>query len=326
MPETVKIAFVGTGGIANHHLNSLSEVEGAQTVALCDVVEARAAEAAGKYGGEVYTDYRRMIDGVDMDALYVCVPPFAHSDAEILAAQKGVHLFVEKPVVIKVETGLKILEAIEKAGVMSSVGYGMRYRPVTQATRAFVSGREIAMISANRWGNIAGDENHWWRVYEKSGGQLLEMATHQLDAMRWCAGDIKEVYARYAQRATRDLPNVTVPDVQAVVMEFASGAVGTISTSCALNKGGYVMNMHIILKDMLLEVGRELKITPDGAAEVGPVPESVPGIDQAFVTAVQTDDASHILCDYREGLKSAAACIAANESAASGKPVAPWNG
>ena len=109
-------------------------------------------------------------------------------------------------------------------------------------------------------------------------------------------------------------------------MEFASGAVGYISTSCALNKGGYVMNMHVILKDMLLEVGRELTITPDGAAEIGPVPESVPGIDQAFVTAVQTGDASHILCDYREGLKSAAACIAANESAASGKPVAPWNG
>jgi predicted dehydrogenase len=326
MPKTVKIAFVGTGGIANHHLTRLKEIEGAQIVALCDVAEGRAQETAAKFGGKVYTDYRRMIGEVEMDGLYVCVPPFAHSDAEVLAAQKGVHLFVEKPVVMRTETGLKILEAIEKAGVMSSVGYGMRYSPGVQATRAFLKGRAIAMITANRWGGIAGGPDHWWRVYEKSGGQLLEMATHQFDAMRWFAGDVKEVYARYAQRATKDLPNVTVPDVQAVVMEFTSGAVGYISTSCALNKGGYVMNLHVILKDMVVEVGREVKVIPEGAAQVGPIPESVPGIDEAFVTALQTGDRSHILCDYREGLKSAAACIAANESAASGRPVKPWNG
>lgn len=326
MPENVKIAFVGTGGIANHHLTCLKEIEGVEIVALCDIAEARARETAAKFGGKVYHDYRRMIDEVDTDALYVCVPPFAHSDAEVLAAQKGVHLFVEKPVVMRMETGLKVLKAIEKAGVMSSVGYGMRYSPAVQATRAFLKGRDVAMITANRWGGVAGGPDHWWRVYEKSGGQLLEMATHQFDAMRWLAGDVQEVYARYARRATKDLPNVTVPDVQAVAVTFTSGAVGYISTSCALNKGGYVMNLHVILKDMALEVGREVKVIPEGAAEVGPIPESVPSIDAAFITALKTGDRSHILCDYREGLKSAAACIAANESAASGKPVTPWNG
>jgi predicted dehydrogenase len=326
MPESVRVAFVGTGGIANHHLGRLQEIDGVEVVALCDTVEGRAAAASEKYGGTAYTDYRRMLGEAEMDALYVCVPPFAHSDAEILAAQRGVHLFVEKPVVMHLETGLKILDAIEAAGVMSSVGYGMRHMATVQAVKRFLDGREIAMISANRWGGIAGDENHWWRVYEKSGGQLLEMATHQLDTMRWFAGDIREVYARYAQRATRDLPNVTVPDVQAVVMEFASGAVGQISTSCALNKGGYVMNMHLVLKDLALEVGREIRVIPEGAAEVGPVPESVPNIDQAFITAVRTGDRSRILSDYRDGLKSAAACIAANESAATGRPVATWNG
>jgi hypothetical protein len=86
------------------------------------------------------------------------------------------------------------------------------------------------------------------------------------------------------------------------------------------------MNMHVVLKDMVLELGRELRVIPDGAAEIGPLAESVPNIDQAFITAVKTGDRSHILCDYREGLKSAAACIAANESAASGRPVTAWNG
>src|SRR5437762_493478 len=181
MPDTARIGFLGTGGIASHHLGRLKEIEGVEIVALCDVAEDRAAAAAAQYGGQPYTDYRRMIDQVAMDALYVCVPPFAHSDAEILAAQKGVHLFVEKPVVMQLETGLRILEAIEKAGVLSSVGYSVRYTPAAQAARTFLEGREVAMICASRWGSIPGDEHHWWRDYSKSGGQLLEMATHQLD-------------------------------------------------------------------------------------------------------------------------------------------------
>src|SRR5437763_10643389 len=129
MPETVRVAFVGTGGIANHHLSRLAEIGGVEIVALCDVAEERAAAAVEKYGGKVYTDYRRMLDAEEIDALYVCVPPFAHSDAEILAARKGVHLFAEKPVVMHLETGLKILDAIEKSGVISCAGYGMRYTP-----------------------------------------------------------------------------------------------------------------------------------------------------------------------------------------------------
>jgi predicted dehydrogenase len=326
MAKHTRIGFVGVGGIANNHLKKLKEIEGVEIVGLCDLVEERVQAASKDYGGKVYTNYKKMIDEVDMDGMYVCIPPFAHSDAEILAAQKGIHLFVEKPVVMKLDVGLKILAAIDKAGVMSSVGHGMRYGGSIQALRKWLHGKTIAMVSARRWGNIAGGENHWWRVYEKSGGQLLEMAVHQLDAMRFLAGDIKEVYARYAQRATKHLPNVTVPDVQVVAMEFASGAVGEISTSCALNKGGYFMGLEMLLQDMHISVGREMKITPEGAANIGPIPEKVLGIDEAFITAIRTGDASHILCDYREGLKSSHACIAANESAKSGKPVACWNG
>lgn len=326
MEKKLKIAFVGTGGIAAHHLGRLGAIEGVEIAALCDVVEQRVATAAAAHGGRAYTNCRRMLDEVEMDALYVCVPPFAHGEAEILAARRGVHLFVEKPVVMHLDTGLRILEAIEAAGVLSSVGYSLRHTPAVQGVRAFLQGREIAMVCANRWGGIPGDEHHWWRVYEKSGGQLMEMATHQLDAMRWFAGDVKEVYARYARRVIGDLPNATVPDVQAVVLEFASGAVGYLSTSCALNQGGYVMNLHLILKDLALEVGREVRVIPEGAAAIALPPGPLPDIDQAFVAALRTGDRSHILCDYREGLKSAAACIAANESAATGRPVAPWNG
>jgi hypothetical protein len=77
---------------------------------------------------------------------------------------------------------------------------------------------------------------------------------------------------------------------------------------------------------MVLEVGAELSVRPDGAAELGAIPAVVQNIDAAFVAAVRTGARSTVLCDYREGLKSAAACIAANESAQSGRAVVCWNG
>ncbi len=326
MLEKVRIGFVGVGGIAHSHLGRLQEIEAAEIVGLCDVVQERVEEAAAQFGGAVFVDYERMLGEVEMDALYVCVPPFAHERAEILAAERGIHLFVEKPVVMRLGQGLEILEAVERAGILSSVGYSLRYTAPVQAARAFLGDRQIAMLSANRWSGIPGDENHWWRVYDKSGGQLLEQATHQVDAMRWFGGDIERVYGRYAQRVTGDLPNMTIPDVQVVTLEFASGAVGYIATCCALTQGGGVGGIKVALRDMVLEVGGNLNVIPDGAVEPIVLAESVEGIDAAFVRAVQTGAADAILCDYREGLKSAAACIAANESAASGEVVECWNG
>src|SRR5947209_14891728 len=193
MSTTVRIGFVGVGGIATHHLTQLKEVEGAEIVALCDVSEERARAGAEQFGGVTYTDYRPMIERERLDALYVCVPPFAHEDAEILAARRGVHLFVEKPVALDLAKGLEVLAAIRAAGVLSSAGYTLRNFPATETARRYLAGREIAMITANRWGGMPGVP--WWRVMEQSGGQLVEMTTHQVDLMRLFAGEVVEVHA-----------------------------------------------------------------------------------------------------------------------------------
>ena len=68
-----------------------------KVVAMCDLVEQRAQEAAKEWNAQVFTDYRAMLNELELDAVYVCIPPFAHEDQEILAAEKGMALFVEKP-------------------------------------------------------------------------------------------------------------------------------------------------------------------------------------------------------------------------------------
>ena len=109
MADRVRVGFVGTGGIATEfHLPALKEIEGVEITALCDVAKERAEEAATAFGGRVYGDHRRMLDEEDLDALFVCLPPFAHTDAELIAAQKKIHLFVEKPIALDMEQGIEM--------------------------------------------------------------------------------------------------------------------------------------------------------------------------------------------------------------------------
>lgn len=323
MANTVRLGFVGTGGIANHHLKGLAEIEGVELVALCDVVEDRVREATSKWGGKPYTDYGAMIETERLDGLYVCIPPFAHSDAEILAARKGIHLFVEKPVVLDLDLGKRIRDEVEKAGIITSVGYGMRYSAAADAARAYLAGKKVGMVACDRWGGVPGGPTHWWRVMDKSGGQLHEMATHQLDMIRFLTGEITEVYKKEGRVINAELENFTVPDVEVVTLQFAGGGVGYISTSCALVKGGHHGRLDIILEDhVMLRYGRELQVFPDGAAPIAISPAPVPSIDEAFVQAIRSGDRSVVRSPYGDALRSAAVSLAANQSAREGRPVA----
>jgi predicted dehydrogenase len=322
MAGQVKVGFVGTGGIATgFHLPALKEIEGVTIAALCDADRSRAQAAADKFGGRVYGDHRELLDKEQLDALFVCLPPFAHTDAELLAAAKGVHLFVEKPVVLDMQKGLEIAEVIEKAGIISCVGYQVRYMPVSSALRDFLKGKTIAMVAGNRWGGVPGDESHWWRAMEKSGGMLHEMATHNVDFMRYIAGDIASVCARYSLKALVGVKNLTVPDTQVAVLEFESGATGYFAATCALTQGGGWGSTDIILKDMMLRTNfSQITVSPEGAATI-PLPEQGMSIQQAFIHAIRTGDRSVIRSDYSDALKTTEVTLGANESAKTGKAV-----
>lgn len=321
MADRVRVGFVGTGGIASgFHMPQLKDIEGVEFAAMCDTQRSRAEEASQKFGGSVYSDHHEMLEREKLDALYVCLPPNAHTDAEIIAAQKGVHLFVEKPVVMTMEQGKEIAKAIKKAKIVSCVGYQLRYTPSATAARAFLKGKTIAMVAGNRWGGVAGGTDHWWRVMERSGGMLHEQATHNVDLMRYLVGDITQVCARYSLNALKDVENLNIPDAQVVLFEFKNGATGYFSASCALTKGGGQSSLDVIMKDMMLRYGQEVKIVPEEAGSVALEPQAM-NIDQAFIHAIRTGDRSVIRSDYFDALKTTEVTLGANKSAETGKPV-----
>ncbi len=321
----LRVGYVGTGGNAQGHLGRLATMDEVEVAACCDISEERARSSADKHGGEAHTDWRSMLDDVELDVCYFSLPPFAHEGAEAAAAAHGLHIFVEKPVVMEMDRGYETKEAIDKAGVLSCVGYQLRYSPAASATRDFLAGKAITMAVSERWGGIAGGPDHWWRVMDRSGGMLHEQATHQLDLLRMFAGDVVEVYKKEALKVNVAEPNNTIPDSEVVMLEFASGAVGYITTTSALTNGGGGSRIELIIEGhqrVQYDLGGDPVVLPKDAAAIpeyaGALPES---IDHAFVQAILANDPSIVLSDYTDGLKTCAITVAANESARTGKPV-----
>ena len=321
--QEVKAAFIGAGGNAQGHMQRFADAEGTRIVAICDINEALATEIGAKFGAPGYVDHRAMLDEIDADCVYVSIPPFAHTDAEILAARKGCAVFVEKPVCLDMDKGLEVLEAIESAGVLSCVGFQLRLLDPVNRAKQWLADRTVAMVSSHRWGGLPGAP--WWRVMSRSGGQLVEQTVHQVDAIRYVTGDdVVEVYAHYALRTMGDVENLDIPDAQAVLFKFKSGMLGTLSTSPMLNKGGGKSDVVFLLRDQVFTLGfGGNSLAPETDEWLCAPPEPTPDIDAVFAAAVRAGDQSLLPCSYREGLMSTDTVLAANRSAISGQPEKP---
>jgi predicted dehydrogenase len=317
----VRLGFVGAGGIANSHLRALANMPDAQVVAICDVDRSRAEKAAQPLGAQAHIHYRTMIENEKLDAIFVCVPPFAHGDIELLAAQAGLHLFIEKPIALSVEKARQILQATEKAGVVTSVGYHWRYMTGTDVARDMLDGKPLALVRGRWIGGMPGVD--WWRVREKSGGQAVEQTTHLFDLARYFAGEVRLVYAlAYQGILAGRVDNYNVDDASVVAMQFRNRAIGEL-TSADIARQGYGVKLALFSDDLAIEVtwsgidilekGKKTHIDHEGS----PTERE----DAAFLRAITTGDRSGIRSPYADALNTLAVTLAGNESMQTGKVV-----
>jgi len=327
----VRLGFVGTGGIANRHLTCAQNSPDMEIVGTCDVVLDRAKEAAEKFGGNAYADFVELYDAEKPDAIVICTPPFAHGDIEEEAARRGIHIFVEKPVAISMEMAQRVLEAVREYDVITQVGYMFRLSEPIRKAQAMLSERAIAMVQAHYY--MPGLPNKgWWTKLELGGGQLVEQATHMLDLGRFLAGDVKSVIGKVStvhdwvppagyEEPAGGLVSVKegfeIPDTTALVLEYESGAMGTLS--CSLVPQVKWDNGFKVVAEGAL-------VTIDGPNaswqnEDGEFAEAAPGnwydaVLTQFTDAVQGTGAATI--PYEEGVKSLAISLAGYESVARG--------
>ncbi|MEA3346402.1 MAG: Gfo/Idh/MocA family oxidoreductase [Chloroflexota bacterium] len=316
---TVRIGFIGTGNIAQLHLERLQQIEEAELVALCDLEPERAQAAQEKFGGKVYIDYHEMLERERLDAVYICVPPFAHLDQELEAVKRGIHLYVEKPVTLDVELGERIEVAIRREGVVTACGYQWRYLDTVDRLKSLVDEEPIGLVVGYWFGGVP--QASWWRNRYQSGGQLVEQTTHIVDLARYLLGDVAEVGAYSFRGIIRDIPGYNVDDASAVILKFESGAIGAVTSSCLLTSGEGTAGLTVLGRDLRVDCEfRKLRIQKSGQVqEFNSQCDPYLRADQAFVEAVATGDSNGIRSAYADGLKTVQVTLAANHAMQTGQ-------
>jgi predicted dehydrogenase len=286
--------------------------------AVCDVDEEVAARAAEPHGANVYGDHRELFADEELDALFVGLPPFVHTEQELMAAERGIHLFVEKPVALSLAKAREIEAAIDDAGVIAQVGYQRRYADALREAAAILDGRTVGMLDGFWKGGVPG--TRWWREKDKSGGQVVEQATHIYDVVRYLGGEIETVSAYGANRI---VDAVDFEDVVTASMRHEGGVVSHVGSSSAASDGGH--GIEVIAEDAHLHLrGNSFTGRVDGET-VEYEGENDPSVEQveSFVEAVETGDGSDVAAPYADAVKTLALTLAVEESMERGKPVVP---
>jgi len=309
------VAIVGAGNVARRHAAVLSGFPEVRLVGVTDVVPEAAGALAARHGALAYPDVAALVDA-GPDAVYVCVPPFAHGPVEEAVLGAGLPMFVEKPLAVDLATAERIAPLAER--VVTAVGLHWRYLSTVERARELLAGREVRLVSAAWLDRVPPVD--WWVRRETAGGQVVEQAPHVLDVMRLLGGEVVRVHAAGGGRPAVEGADIDV--ATAAVVRFASGAPGTLATTCALGWRHRAV-VEVFADGLAVEVGEDSLLVRDGAGEHrypgDPVAARV-AVDRAFVDAV-LGVAGGVRVPYGEALRTHRLAAAVARSAATGEPV-----
>jgi len=315
MPEgpQIRVGMIGAGFIADRHIGKLMAMDDVRIAAVADPEEERARHQAARCGAAPYTDFRQMLDREALDALYICVPPFAHGDPEAAALERGLPFFVEKPLATSYEAAEAIGRRIDEKGIVTAVGYHWRYLDTVEYAQELLS-RRPARLALGYWLDFT-PPPAWWSREAGSGGQMVEQTTHIFDLARLLVGDVTEVYAAGSRLDRPAFPEADVWDVSVATLHFTSGALGTMASTCLL-QWPHRIGLHLFSEGQVIELSEfEIMVDVGQGRPVRPAAgDPFAREDRDFLDAVQ-GKANRIRTSYADALKTHRITTAAARSA-----------
>jgi len=313
----IRVAFYGCGNFANRtRIPNLLQINSVRIVAVCDSSLQIAQETAARFNIQrVYQDAHEMLDTERIDVLYSIVPAYVRTNVESTAAEKGIHIFSEKPQALTMQVAHRINNAIRKAGVISTVGFRERYRPIFQEARRYLTDKHIVHARFQSFGGLppstAGGPKTWWEDMDKSGGSALDWGVHATDYTRFMTGlNVTKSQAFYCERSAYATALSTSFNYC-----FENGATMTLSFVAAGPGPKNEPRFTIFYEGGCLEIHGYDRIVVNGevlyqAEEFDPWLEQ----DKTFIRAIQTADVNVLQSDYHDGLFSLAPILAGWES------------
>jgi UDP-N-acetyl-2-amino-2-deoxyglucuronate dehydrogenase len=235
----IGIGLIGCGFIGRFHSIAIRSLikQGlieADYRAVCDLDPNRAQSFADAAGVPlVASDWHDVIDSPDVDVVYVCVPTAGHKELVLRAAEQGKHVFCEKPLATNLADVEEMVAAVDRAGVNAGVGLILRHSPILTALKALTGnpgpGRLMTIVFRDdQFFPIQGHYHSEWRKDRSvaGAGTLLEHSIHDIDVLRWLAGEVSSVNGTVRNFAGHD----GIEDLATAHLEFASGAQAQLTS------------------------------------------------------------------------------------------------
>jgi UDP-N-acetyl-2-amino-2-deoxyglucuronate dehydrogenase len=236
----IHIGLIGGGNITETHARAARAIPNVEISAIHGTNAEKIARLCREHGGTPFTDFAAFLQHRPMNLVILGSPSGLHAAQGIAAAQRGLHVLIEKPLEISTARADALIDAAKKSNTKLAVIFQDRTKPHIRQLKSWLDQNLLGKIlfvdarvkwyrppdyySASRWrGTLALD----------GGGALINQAIHTIDLLLWLLGDVTRVQARTATL----LHKIEAEDTAVATLEFASGALGSFHATTAAFPG-----------------------------------------------------------------------------------------
>jgi predicted dehydrogenase len=316
--------MIGAGWIARRHVPAIDAADSTELVAVCDVDSSRAETIAAPRDARAYRDWHDMLDRERLDALWVLTPPLLHRGPTVVALERGIHVYLEKPIARTLGDGEAIVAAAAASEAICAVGYHWHATELLDRVRDATADQSIGMLVSRNYGPAAA--RPWFVDRSKGGGQVLERGSHHIDLQRAIAGEIVAVAAvggSVALTGTRS--GGDIEDIVTLTFHFDGGALGTVNIAWTRDGHPGLYSLDVLADDasIWLELGPNFRLRGlargvELGGEYGdPFARSV----ARFLEAAHARDRRRVFCTPDDAVRTLAVALACERALASGETV-----
>lgn len=189
----IRAAIIGLGKMGMSHAAILGGLPNVELVAACDMDSLLQSAFKKLTKIQMFTDYKKMIEEVKPDCVYVVTPTKLHYDMVMFALEHGCHVFCEKPFALTVEQGEKMVAMAKAKGLVNQVGYHNRYigtfNEMKRLLAEGVIGKPFHFMGEAYGPVVLKSKGGTWRSDKKNGGGCIEdYAAHVLNLINYVTG------------------------------------------------------------------------------------------------------------------------------------------
>ncbi len=336
----VRVGVVGLGFMGQMHFRCYKASGEAEVVAICDADESKFKPGSGTAGNigdteepldftgvELLTDFDKMLNEVELDAISITLPTHMHSSFTVKALEAGVNVLCEKPMAIDQTQCEDMIAAAKKSGKILQIGHCIRFWPEYAKTKQIIDSGDYGKVLAASFRRLSAPPVWSWKNWlmgkAKSGGALLDLHIHDADYVQYLFGMPKSIYSGGAKGPSGGIDHVSTH------YSYDDDKVITAEGGWVMMPGfGFEMSFNILLEKatIIFDSTREpaFKLFA-GEAEEPIIPEVVEGDGYSleiahFLKLVNGQEVPDIITPA-QSLSSVKLILAEKLSAETGKEV-----